>query len=304
MTNLNKQPTISAVIPLYNHENYIDAALDSVLSQSVPATEIIVIDDGSTDRSWNKLQQRAAQDSRIIAWSHPNQGAHNTLNAAIERATGDYVTILNSDDCYLPGRFDACTKSLSANPQADVVCSALTFIDAKGKQQKNPWYQQALAFYQKSGDLVLSLINGNFLMTTSNLFIRRRVFSEIGGFSGLRYAHDLDFFLRLLGQRKTILWLENPLLAYRTHNSNTIKENPWRVKIEWAAVIAYYLYRFPVADDWTRLSRLVDVTDHHQLTRLLLLFFLQFQNQKHDSVSAESYLADEEFVRCLERLNQ
>ncbi|MEA3544037.1 MAG: glycosyltransferase [Thermodesulfobacteriota bacterium] len=304
MENHNRQPTISVVIPLYNHENYIDATLDSVISQTVPATEIIVVDDGSTDASWERLQQRAGEDARVIAWSHPNRGAHETLNAAIERATGDYVAILNSDDCYLPGRFDACLKTLVANPTADVVCTALTFIDGRGRPQRNPWYQQALSFYQKTGDLALSLINGNFLMTTSNLFIRRQVFAEVGGFSNLRYAHDLDFFLRLLGHDKTILWLEPPLLAYRMHDTNTIKENPWQVKTEWAAVVAYYLYRYTKGDDWSYLDRLVDVTDRHQLTRLLLLFFIQFQNNGNAIISPESYLADGEFVSFLEGLKQ
>lgn len=304
MDNLKKRSSISVVIPLYNHENYIDSALDSVISQTVSATEIIVVDDGSTDASWQRLQKRASKDARIIAWSQSNRGAHHTLNTAIERATGDYISILNSDDCYLPGRFDACVKTLESNPEADVVCSALKFIDGQGKQQRNSWYHQALNFYQKSGDLALSLINGNFLMTTSNLFIRRKIFSEIGGFSNLRYAHDLDFFLRLLGHNKTILWLEPPLLQYRMHSTNTIDENPWKVKIEWAAVVAYYLYRYTKGENWSYLEQLTKVTDHHQLSRLLFLFFLHFQSNENGDIAPESYLADAEFVRFLDGLDK
>ena len=304
MQNLNRQPTISVVIPLYNHQAYIDATLDSVVSQTVPATEIIVIDDGSTDSSWEKLQRRAEKDSRIIAWSQSNQGAHTTLNNAIERATGDYIAILNSDDCYLPGRFAACLRTLRDNPGTDAICTALTFINAQGQQQCNPWYQQALSFYQKTGNLLLSLINGNFFMTTSNLFIRRQVFSDIGGFSNLRYAHDLDFFLRLIGHQKTIIWLESPLLAYRMHDTNTIKENPRKVKTEWAAVVAYYLYRYTKGDDWPALNQLIEVTDRHQLTRLLMFFFLQFQKNENAMISPGSYLEDADFVTFITEVKQ
>ena len=75
---------MSVVIPLYNHEQYIDAAIESLIAQSVPPDEIIIVDDGSQDGSLQRVQQWAERDSRIVCWSHPNQGAHYTINAAIQ----------------------------------------------------------------------------------------------------------------------------------------------------------------------------------------------------------------------------
>ena len=291
-----KNPTISVVVPLYNHEKYIDEALDSVFAQTVPAAEIIVVDDGSTDSSWQRVMVRADQDSRIIGWSHANQGAHAAINSGIRRARGEYVSILNSDDRYAPERFGLCLQALAEHPEADAVCTALSFIGAKGKPRRNKWYEEALAFYRECNDWTLALVNGNFLMTTSNLFIRRQVFNEIGMFSNLRYAHDLDFFLRIIGQERQIVWIDQPLLKYRMHDANTIDEDVMKVKIEWAAVVAYAMFTGARRHDWHFFRRLAEITDRHQLTRLLFFFFLQFHKSGNQDISPDSFLQHPGFM--------
>ncbi len=236
-------PRVSVVIPLYNHEQYIEAAIQSVLSQTVPAAEIIVIDDGSTDSSAAKVRELCKKHPQIIFWSWPNQGAHHTLNAGILRATGDFVAILNSDDCYEPQRLAACLAAVQSDPTIDVVASVVSFVDDQGKAALNPWYDDALAFYRKNEEIALALFHANFLVSTSNLFIRRSVFESIGLFAPLRYTHDLEWSLRLILGKKRIHLIDRPLLAYRLHAKNTISENKVQEEIERAAVFAYFLYR-------------------------------------------------------------
>ena len=236
-------PRVSVVIPLYNHEQYIEAAIQSVLSQTVPAAEIIVIDDGSSDSSAAKVRELCKKHPQIIFWSWPNQGAHHTLNAGILRATGDFVAILNSDDCYEPQRLAACLAAVQADPSVDVVASVVSFVDDQGKAALNPWYDDALAFYQRERDLPLALLHANFLVTTSNLFVRRAVFQSMGTFAPLRYTHDLEFVLRLVLGNKHIHFLDQPLLAYRMHRNNTISESKVSEDVERAAVFAFFLYR-------------------------------------------------------------
>lgn len=296
---MSSQPAISVIIPLYNHEQYIDAALDSVLQQTMPPSEIIVVDDGSHDGSLQRVQRRAEQESRIIAWSHPNQGAHYTINAGLKRATGQYVAILNSDDCYHPQRLETCLQTLQQDAEAAAVCTALSFIDENGKSCRNKWYEEALAFYRQAGDLSLALINGNFLMTTSNLFLRRSVFDELGYFASLRYAHDLDFFLRLILHNKKIALLEQPLLQYRTHATNTISEGPLKVKQEWSAVVAFFAWQVGKERGWDYLSRLEEITGRHNLTRLIFFFFKQFQQVPPESISVDSWQDDAAFQTFL-----
>lgn len=295
----NTHATLSIVIPLYNHERYIDAALDSVMAQTLQPHEIIVVDDGSQDGSLARVRQRAGQDFRIKVWSHPNQGAHYTINAGLQHTTGTCVAILNSDDCYHPRRLAACLQALEQDPEAAAVCTALSFIDEHGKNCHNKWYEEALAFYHQVGDLGLALLNGNFLMTTSNLFIRRSVFDELGYFANLRYAHDLDFFLRLVLHRKKIVLLDEPLLQYRTHATNTISEGVFKVKQEWAAVVAWFAWQLGAEQGWKYLARLTDITDRHNLTRLVFFFFKQFQQTPPEQRTVESWLQDADFCAFL-----
>ncbi|HMV12437.1 MAG TPA: glycosyltransferase [Nitrosomonas sp.] len=295
---LELNPTISVIIPLYNHERYIDDAIDSLLQQTIPPFEIIIIDDGSHDNSWQRVQHRAKEEPRIITWSQKNQGAHYTLNNGLNHATGEYLAILNSDDVYHPQRLEFCLQAMQANPVPDVICTALAFINEKGKSCSNTWYEEALAFHRKVSDLSLALINGNFLMTTSNLFMHRSVWADLGTFANLRYAHDLDFFLRAILFNKRIVILENPLLHYRTHATNTINEGVLKVKLEWAAVVAYYAWKMK-RNDWSYWEQLVEITNRHDLTRMLFFFFKYYQQNVTERLAVDDWLADNAFCKFL-----
>ena len=236
-------PTVSVVIPLYNHALYIEATVNSVLNQTVAAHEIIVIDDGSSDQSADIMRRLCLRHPQIIFWSWPNQGAHHTLNSGVFRASGEFVSVLNSDDLYAPDRLAACLAAVAHGDAVDVVASVTSFIDASGEAIVNPWYDHALAFYRDAKDLPIALLHANFLVSTSNFFVRRTIFEALGGFAPLRYAHDLDFALRLVLARKNFVFVDRPLLAYRLHGSNTISENKEKEDLERAVVFALFLHR-------------------------------------------------------------
>ena len=294
------QERVSVVIPLYNHERFIAQTLESVYRQSAIPKEVIVVDDGSQDASLAITRQAAQSHPETIIWSHPNQGAHYTINAGIHRATGEFVAVLNSDDIFHPERLAQCLALFDADPQLTAVCTGISFIDDNGNTIQNSWYEQARAFYNQIGDLSLALINGNFFMTTSNLIVRRSVFKEVGYFSNLRYAHDLDFFLRLLLNGKHISFHDKPLLTYRIHPTNTISEGILRVKVEWAAVVAFFVYnKWRRNKNWKYASDLLKITDHHTLTRLLMFFFAFFQSLPPDNLSCDAFTQDSEFLRFI-----
>jgi len=295
---MSENPTVSIIIPLYNHGQYIDEAIDSLLQQTFLPSEIIIINDGSTDDSWERIQNRALHEPRIIAWSQENQGAHNTINAGLRRATGDYLAILNSDDRYHPQRLEFCLKAIDRESNTNVIFTSLAFINNKGVSCSNKWYQEAFLFYQQINDLSLALINGNFLMTTSNLFMHRSVFESVGDFANLRYAHDLDFFLRLILSKQKIAILLDPLLYYRIHPTNTINESVLKVKIEWAAVVAYYVW-CAKQQNWPYWDQLVEITNRHDLTRLVFFFLKFFQQHSSDDLKVDSWLSDPKFCRFI-----
>lgn len=293
---------VSLVIPLYNHERYIAQTLESVYRQTIQPKEVIVVDDGSQDASLAIARQTARSHPETIIWSHPNQGAHYTINAGIHRASGEFVAILNSDDLFHSERLAQCLALFDANPELTAVCTGISFIDEYGNAIKNPWYEEARAFYDQIGDLSLALIDGNFFMTTSNLIVRRSVFEEIGYFSALRYAHDLDFFLRLLLNNKQVRFYDKPLLTYRIHAANTISEGVLRVKTEWAAVVAFFIYNLWHREkNWKYDAELLKITDRHTLTRLLMFFFAFFQSRPVGKLSCDIFMQDQEFLQFISK---
>lgn len=232
---------VSVVIPLYNHARYISNAVQSVLAQGPLLRELIVIDDGSRDESAEVMAKLASQDSRIRFLRQENRGAHATINRGLELSSGEFVAILNSDDAYIEDRFATLVRALDLDPGSDIAASSIAFMDGDGLDIESSWFDQALARFKKLRNLPAALIDANFLMTTSNFLMRRRVLDEVGYFLPLRYAHDLEYALRLSNKRMRLCFIDRPLLKYRFHSSNTISENNDNVRFEWAICAALYI---------------------------------------------------------------
>jgi glycosyltransferase involved in cell wall biosynthesis len=286
--------------PALQSRKIIASTLYSVFSQTYPVKEVIVIDDGSKDRSAAIVEAIAEVRPEIVFWSQPNRGAHHTINTGIQRATGDLVAILNSDDIYEPTRFRRIAAAFEAEPDLDAATTNMTFIDSDGNQIANTWFDEALAFYRQPGDLGQTLINGNIFMTTSNLVARRRLFDEIGLLSDLRYAHDVDFFLRLIAKGRRLAFIDEPHLRYRIHATNTISEGVYKVKLEWAAVTAFYLNQIwdgaSHRANWLNGAGYVEILRKHQLTELVLLFMAYFKDRRAETLERHSFGADREFL--------
>lgn len=298
--------SVSVVIPLYNHEKYISDAVSSVLMQGDVVGELIVIDDGSSDRSATIMADLARTDPRILFWSQPNQGAHATINTGLSHATGAYLTILNSDDTYLPHRLTRLVQSLEIDSGADLAASALRFIDGDGTEIDYPWHTKVLDVYRSTHDLGYSLVNGNFIMTTSNMLFRRHLIDKIGMFTSLRYAHDLDFALRAVAFGTRLTFIDEPLMCYRLHGSNTIREDHTRVRFEWALATAHFVHlawerSMPESRprDNDRLQRLLDIVEHHGLGRAVQLSLKYLRRQSTSSLIDHSILTDLEFHQVL-----
>lgn len=96
------QPTISIIIPVYNAEQYLNRCIDSVLSQSYQFKELILVDDGSQDKSGTICDAYAMNDNRIKVFHNSNKGASAARNFGLNKATGEYISFLDSDDWIEP----------------------------------------------------------------------------------------------------------------------------------------------------------------------------------------------------------
>jgi len=240
---------VSVIIPSYNHEKYIIKAVTSVLEQSYKEIELIVIDDGSKDNSVNMLKE--IQDSRFKLIVQDNQGAHVAINRGLELAKGEMLTILNSDDIYHPMRIEKILKYLK-NEDVDFVSTWIEVIDSednllgikKGWNNMEPWSIENPDFsYKVTNNFNLNLLMWNFVSTTSNIVMKRSLYEKVGKMRNLRFVHDWDFLLRASSIGNPFL-LQEPLLKYRIHNTNTISTNRKWMLFEICWVIAANIHRY------------------------------------------------------------
>lgn len=220
---------VSVIIPAYNHERFIGAAIDSVLHQTYQDFELIVINDGSTDRTGEIIQ--SYKDERITYRYQENQDAYNTINRGLSMVSGDYVAILNSDDVYSPTRLERLVAEQQAT-DAQCLFTDVVPISDEGEEFTDPafgwnvWHQKNRAFHRECGDLYVGFLKGNFMVTTSNLFLTASAAEKVGKFCSLRYLHDYDYIFRvMLAYPGKVRYLaEEKLLYYRIHSGNTLGE--------------------------------------------------------------------------------
>ena len=237
--------TFAVVIPLYNHERYIGDAIDSVLQQTRPVNEIIVVDDGSTDRGYELVVARLSHDPRARICRQKNAGAHVALNRGISTAHSKYISVLNSDDCLSPDKIARAERLYEEHPTLELIFGQVRLIDELGRLVSDgptvDWLRRAHDYYDRCGNLQLSLLHENFAVTTSNMVFTKETWRVNGGFQPLRYCHDLDF-LMAIGRSNGLYYDRAEHISYRTHSSNTIKEAIQHVRLEIAAVMTNTLF--------------------------------------------------------------
>ena len=225
----DKRRKVSVIIPAYNHERFIGPAIESVLGQTYDNFELIIINDGSTDRTGEIVQ--SYQDTRITYRYQENQDAYNTINRGLGMVQGDYVAILNSDDIYFPARLE---RLINAQDRTGVQCLFTDVVPISDADSEftdpefgwNIWHQKNRSFFKECGDLYTAFLKGNFMVTTSNLFLTAEAASKVGKFCSLRYLHDYDYIFRvMLAHPGAVHYLEDEkLLYYRIHEGNTLGE--------------------------------------------------------------------------------
>ncbi|MEM9478819.1 MAG: glycosyltransferase family A protein [Verrucomicrobiota bacterium] len=223
---------LAVVIPSYNHAHFIEKAIDSCLAQTRKPDRIVIIDDGSKDNSLEVIGKYVDR-GEVELTAQENAGAHNTINRAIAKAATDceWISILNSDDHYLPERFEKCLAHLEANPGKEVICTALNIIDDDDKAidptlPRAKWFRAIWSVTRPENDAEYCdwLGLANFPATTSNI-IASAAFLKANPFKPYRYNHDYYFLAKAVLEGKLTL-LDEPLVNYRVHATNTITTAP------------------------------------------------------------------------------
>jgi glycosyltransferase involved in cell wall biosynthesis len=221
-------PLVSILIPAYNHARFVRRCLDSVLEDPWPAKELVIIDDGSSDGT----------DERIAAWMtehageipvrfvrRPNKGVAATLNELAALAQGEFLRLGASDDYLLPGGLEAQVRYLQENPHKHAVVGDSIVVDQHDRRLHDSGmcglHGADKRLYRSDAGIRRAVI-GRWAVGGAVALLRREVPERFGGWTeGLR-IDDWDFFLRLVA-RDALGFIDARVCAYRVHEANLSK---------------------------------------------------------------------------------
>jgi glycosyltransferase involved in cell wall biosynthesis len=203
-------PSISVIIPAYNAQNTIVETISSVLNQTFTDLEIIVIDDGSTDKTCEYVQ--AIDDKRIKLFAYENGGVAKARNRGISHVQGEYIAFLDHDDLWTPDKLEAQITALSKSLDAGV---AYSWTVSMYSEEEPVRYRQLDKVYFE-GNVYAQLLLSNFIASGSNILVRTKAVKSIGDFDPTPISNeDLDFYIRLATKWNFVL-IPKYQIIYRT----------------------------------------------------------------------------------------
>ncbi len=248
------QPLVSTVIPTFNRATYLGRAIKSVLDQTYPHQEVIVVDDGSTDHTAAFMQAEYGNDARVRYLQQPNQGVSVARNTGMSAATGEFIALLDSDDVWYPCKIELQVGVLQALPHVGMVWTDMEAISADGHTTDSrylrkmydayDWFERGGLFTESyslsellpdagdaadgvtvcAGDIFSQMMMGN-LVHTSTVLMRRGRMEAVGFFDAeLRWAgEDYDFHLRTCREGPVAL-LDLPTTRYQRELEDQITQ--------------------------------------------------------------------------------
>ena len=194
----SKEPLVSVIIPAYNAERFIAKTLDSVLTQTYRNIEVIVVDDGSSDRTAEIVGAIARQDKRVMLVQQPNSGVAAARNLGIQKAQGEFIAPIDADDIWYSENLEKQVECLlQAEPSVGLAYSWSVDID------ENDRLTGEVRASHIEGQVYLTLVLHDFIGNASCSLIRRACFEKIGGYNcqlkeqNAQGGEDLDLYLRI-----------------------------------------------------------------------------------------------------------
>lgn len=267
---------ITVITPSYNQGEFLAETMQSVLDQGYVGLEYLVVDGGSTDKSVELIRREA---DRLAWWvSEKDGGQADAVNKGLQRATGDIVGWLNSDDTYCPGALAAVAEFFRQHPECDAVVGDLEIIDAQGRQLD---VKKAVPF-----SLRQNLYSGCAVPQPATFFTRRAL-ERAGQLDvTLRYQLDYEFFLRMQAKGVRFGILRRPLARFRLHGqSKTVAEyrhDFWR---DFAQIQSAYTARGETVRRWLKLITRIELFMQRALLRGVLVPF-RYSRVRHRTENA------------------
>lgn len=237
------QAKVSVIIPIFNSAKFLQTAVNSALSFEVVG-EVILIDDGSSDNSYDLCINIEKDDQRIKVVHHRNHinyGVSESRNLGIQIAQYSIIAFLDSDDNYLPNRFDESLKLLEADPTIDACFGrVLKKFELLGKER-------VIGFLKKkeSESVLTYLFKGGYFHTNS-ITVRKEFFSKVGFFNKNLVVHeDVELWIRMAYQGNLVsIESKDPIAIYNIHGKNLSDVFSWNTKsILWKQIFSSFFFK-------------------------------------------------------------
>lgn len=222
-----KDKLVTVGVALYNHEKYIVECLASIVKQTYQNIELIVIDDGSKDDSFQVAKDYLESqefNKNFIIKTRPNKGMCNTLNEIAHLSNGEYISFVGSDDFWYLDKIEQQVEYLNNHPEVVLVHSNSTHVDRNSENVKTTDFSNLV----NSGNVYKALIYGTGGINTPSHLYRTSIYQEIGYYDSSFSFEDTDFWLRLSKNHK--IGFINKELAYCRRDGNNLSDNSNRLK--------------------------------------------------------------------------
>lgn len=213
---------VSIIMPVYNNEKYLKEAIESVLNQTHNNIELLILDDGSSDKSLSIIEEYALENKNIRIISRGNKGVANSIRELLEYANGEYIARMDGDDVSYPNRIETQIKYLKDNNLSLVG----TYVDVEITDYKNEddklFCEKIFNFKLDKNHQCLKILNGHRICHGTFLG-KTSLFQKINYNVSLKTSEDLDFIFELIKQNYKVGIIDKKLYLNRI-NSNFVHE--------------------------------------------------------------------------------
>ena len=263
---MNK-PLVSILIPLYNHEKYVEFAIKSVMNQTYKNIELIVINDGSTDNS-DEIIQSLLKKYKFEYYRQENKGLIFTIEKLRNLAKGKYISLLASDDAFVNNKIEVLVDYLENNPQYSMVYSNMHLINIEDE------IIGSIKDGGKEGFIFEDLLCGNFFINSLTTLLKKEIYLKYDYEKG--YIEDFQMWLKIAKENQ-IGFVDKHLSFYRVGNSLSLSSNLQKMQNAEYEIISKYSNE-PIFDEALRKWNIRWLGSFGKCNKLYAIKYFLFKN--------------------------
>jgi glycosyltransferase involved in cell wall biosynthesis len=290
---MTSKPKVSVLMSVYNGEEFLNEAIDSIIDQTFKDFEFIIIDDGSKDKSLKII--KSYKDPRIVLVSRPNKGLVASLNEGLNLAKGKYIARQDADDISIPNRLEKEVMYMDSHPNTALVGSNYTVMDIKGNQLVTT------NVFTHPNDLKLTQITCN-QYGHGSVMLRKSAIEKVGNYDkSVGHVEDYDLWTRL-SQNYDIANFEEPLYLYRKVEQGISMSNA-ELQVQQTFAVRDKAFKYYLKHQSEYKPLFYRPSGHHYRTRKAVLYRdLAYLHRRENKVFGALYMMS--LAILLEPLNK